>query len=190
VPVLLPQHSRVLFAMWVAQQVSLVWGLTWVWLHWGPGNPAVPLIVAAWTLTLMPGLLGPVAWLLPPRWCHVAAGERVLHDILGVGSFERLLELSGHNRRITPPGAGPITRARLHWRAQTARAGGGAHAACFAIHLLLAATALLTGHPWGAAGILLPGVILHLYPVLLQRSIMLRLQPLLERYCLPRAADR
>jgi hypothetical protein len=29
--------------------------------------------------------------------------------------------------------------------------------------------------------ILLPGVFLHLYPVLLQRAVMLRLQPLLER---------
>jgi hypothetical protein len=28
---------------------------------------------------------------------------------------------------------------------------------------------------------LLPGVVVHLYPVLLQRSIMLRLQPLLEK---------
>jgi hypothetical protein len=27
---------------------------------------------------------------------------------------------------------------------------------------------------------LLPGVVVHLYPVLLQRSIMLRLQPLLD----------
>jgi hypothetical protein len=45
----------------------------------------------------------------------------------------------------------------------------------------LAAVALFTGHPWGALLILLPGVVLHLYPVLLQRSIMLRLQPLLDK---------
>ena len=45
----------------------------------------------------------------------------------------------------------------------------------------LAAVALFTGHPWGALWILLPGVVVHLYPVLLQRSIMLRLQPLLNQ---------
>jgi len=47
--------------------------------------------------------------------------------------------------------------------------------------MLLAAVALFTGHPWGAVLILLPGVVLHLYPVLLQRSLMLRLQPLLDK---------
>ena len=46
--------------------------------------------------------------------------------------------------------------------------------------LAISAAALFTGHPWGALWILLPGVVLHLYPVLLQRSIMLRLQPLLN----------
>ena len=52
----------------------------------------------------------------------------------------------------------------------------------FAVHTLLAAVVLFTGHPWGAAlWILLPGVVVHLYPVLLQRSIMLRLQPLLDK---------
>jgi hypothetical protein len=44
-----------------------------------------------------------------------------------------------------------------------------------------AALAVLTGHAWGALWILLPGVVVHLYPVLLQRSIMLRLQPLLDK---------
>ena len=61
------------------------------------------------------------------------------------------------------------------------RGNASAHGACFAIHTLLAAVALFTGHPWGALWILLPGVVVHLYPVLLQRSIMLRLQPLLDK---------
>jgi hypothetical protein len=43
------------------------------------------------------------------------------------------------------------------------------------------AVAFLTGHPWGTLWILVPGVALHLYPVLLQRSLMLRLQPVLDR---------
>jgi hypothetical protein len=99
-----------------------------------------------------------------------------------VGTFERLLERSGWNRRnIYPAWGGPITRARLSFRALAARAGGGAHALCFAIHVLLAAAALLIGHPWAALWILVPGVVVHLYPALLQRSIMLRLQPLMDR---------
>jgi hypothetical protein len=60
-------------------------------------------------------------------------------------------------------------------------AAAGAHGIAFAAHLVLCALALVTGHPWGALWILLPGVVAHLYPVLLQRSNMLRLQPLLAR---------
>lgn len=183
VPVLLPHQNWVLFALWLAQQLAFVWALFWVWSHWVPGNPAVPLIVVAWTFTFAPGLCVPVIRLLPARWCQVPARERVLHETLGVGIFERLLEASGHNRRnIYPFWGGPI-KARLPFRALMARGAGGAHAICFAVHLLLAAAALFTGHPWCALGILLPGIIVHLYPVLLQRSIMLRLQPLLARYC-------
>jgi hypothetical protein len=177
------QHNRMLRVFYWTQQLVLVWSLTVVWLKWGPGHPAVALLVAVWTFLLTPGVAVPVMRLLPPRWCHVPTGERMLHRILGVGIFERWLEHSGWNRRNIYPGwDGSITRARLSFRAMAARGGAGAHGACFAIHVVLAAAALLTGHPWGAFWILLPGVVLHLYPVLLQRSIMLRLQPLLDRY--------
>jgi hypothetical protein len=45
----------------------------------------------------------------------------------------------------------------------------------------LAAAALFSGYPWGALWILLSGVFVHLYPVLLQRAILLRLQPRLDK---------
>jgi hypothetical protein len=148
----------------------------------GPGHPVYALLLVAWTLILGPGLVGPSMRLLPPRWCRVPARERVLHRILGVSIFGWLLERSGWNRRSVYPVWGfSITRTRLSFRALAARAGGGAHAACFAIYTLLAASALFTGYPWGALWILLPGVVVHFYPVLLQRSIMLRLQPLLDK---------
>ena len=107
-------------------------------------------------------------------------GERVLHRILGVGVFGWLLERSGWNRNnaYLPTS---LTRDRLRLRADAARGGIGAHGFCFAIHVLLSAVALFSGHWRGALWILLPGVFIHLYPVLLQRSILLRLQPLLER---------
>ena len=58
------------------------------------------------------------------------------------------------------------------------RGAASAHGTSFAVHTMLAAVALFTGHQRGALWILLPGVVVHLYPVLLQRSIMLRLQRL------------
>ena len=74
-----------------------------------------------------------------------------------------------------------INRAGLPLRALAAKGGASGHGTSFAIHIVLAALALLTGHPRGALWILLPGVVLHLYPVLLQRAMLLRLQPLLDQ---------
>ena len=153
------------------------------WLDVGPGHPIFSALLVGWTLMLGPGLVGPSIRLLPPRWCHVPAREHVVHRILGVSIFGWLLERSGWNRRNVYAVWGfSISRSRLLFRVLAARGGGGAHAACFAIHAVVATVAVFAGHPWGALGILLPGVVVHLYPVLLQRSIVLRVQPLLSKY--------
>jgi hypothetical protein len=99
-----------------------------------------------------------------------------------VDAFAWLLDRSGYNRRHVHPMWGfSINRTGLPLRAQAARGGTCAHGASFAIHVLLATLALVTGYEWGVAWILLPGVVVHFYPVLLQRAILLRLQPLLRR---------
>ncbi len=178
------QHDRnVRVAYWIGM---LIWAgvlmVFWFDGDIGPGHPVFALIVTIWTAFLTAGVAVPVLRRLPPRWCRVPAGERVLHRLLGVGIFAWLLERSGWNRRnVYPAWGSAITRTRLPLRVLAARGGGGAHGVCFAIHVLLAAVALFTGHPWGALWILLPGVVVHLYPVLLQRSILLRLQPLLDK---------
>jgi hypothetical protein len=62
------------------------------------------------------------------------------------------------------------------------QASAVSHGICFGIHMVLAVLALFSRYPWrGALWMLLPGVPIHLYPVLLQRSIQLRLQPLLDK---------
>ena len=164
----------------------LIWAgvivVFWLDSDIGPGHPALALIVTIWTTVLTPGVAVPVLQRLPRRWCRVPAGERIFHRLLGVGIFARLLERSGWNRRNVYPAWGPaINRTRLPLRVLAAHGGGGAHGVCFAIHVLFSTVALFTGHPWGALWILLPGVVVHLYPVLLQRSILLRLQPLLDK---------
>jgi hypothetical protein len=114
---------------------------------------------------------------------RVPAGERVLHRIAGVGIFGRLLDLSGWNRLIRPMRGFPGNKTGLPLLAQHARFGAIAHGICFAIHVLLAVLALFSRHrPLNAAlWMLAPAVVVHLYPVLLQRSMMLRLQPLLDK---------
>ena len=135
--------------------------------------------MVGWTLPLGPVVAVPVMLRLPARWFHVPTGEHLLHRILGVGVFGWLLDRSGWNRHVALPWRGfNGTRATLRTLELSVRAGASGHGACFAVHILFAAFALFTGHPWGAVWIL-QGVAVHLYPVLLQRAIMLRLQPLL-----------
>lgn len=162
-------------------------GLIFLWFdkHFGPGHPAfalTALTMTAWTFILGLGVAIPVLRRVPRQWFRVPARERVLHRVLGVDIFGWLLERSGYNHRfVYPMWEFPNTRAGLPFRAQAARGGACAHGACFVIHVLAAAIALLVS-PSGALWILMPGVFVHLYPVLLQRSILLRLQPLLDRF--------
>jgi hypothetical protein len=152
------------------------------WFAVGPSQPYYALMVVGWTWGLGPGVAGPVMRHLPRRWFRVPAGERVLHRMLGVGVFGWLLERSGWNRHVAEPMRGfDGTRAGLFSLERSVRGAACAHGTCFAIHVLLATVALFTGQPRGALWMLLAGVVPHLYPVLLQRSIMLRLQPLLHK---------
>jgi hypothetical protein len=178
---ILNRDSPTAAAYWIGMLIGAGVLVVW-WFARGPDHPGFALILTVWTAILTPGVAVPAVKCLPPRWCHVPAGERVLHSILGVWIFGWLLERSGWNRRnVYPAWKSSITRSRLQVRALAARGGGGAHGICFAVHALLAALAIFAGHRWGALLMLVPGVVVHLYPVLLQRSIMLRLQPLLEK---------
>jgi hypothetical protein len=164
--------------------MMLLWAgmLVLLWFALGPSHPYYALLVVGWTWLLGPGVAGPAMRRLPRRWFRVPPGERVLHRMLGVGRFGWLLERSGWNRRLAEPmRAFDGRRAGLLSLERSVRGAASAHGTCFAIHVLLAAVALFTGHRWGALWMLLPGVVPHLYPVLLQRSIMLRLQPLLDK---------
>ena len=98
----------------------------------------------------------------------------------------RSFQLDARPLRMESPCCSPMrgfngTRTALSSPELSVRAGASGHGVCFAIHLLFAAFALFTGHRRGALWIMLPGVIVHFYPLLLQRSIMLRLQPLLDK---------
>ena len=150
----------------------------------GPDHPAYALLVTTWTFFLTPGVAIPL-------FCLRDSASPLVPRPRGRArtpphARRRHLRLAARALRMESPHRRPLrgfdgTRAGLPSLERSARGGIIAHGACFAIHVLLAAAALFTGHPWGALWILLPGVVLHLYPVLLQRSIMLRLQPLLDK---------
>ena len=150
------------------------------WLAFGPSHPWNAVTVTGATLVLGFGVAAPVMRRVPRHWFRVPAGERVLHRMLGVDIFRWLLERSGWERHVHKREF-HATRAGLPGLEVGLRSNVCAHGTCFAIHIVLAALALVTGHRWGALWILLAGVPVHLYPVLLQRSIRLRLQPLLDK---------
>jgi hypothetical protein len=156
--------------------------LTVSWFVLGPSNPWYAVLMAWGTSSLEAAVAAHVMRRVPHQWFRVPTGERVLHRIVGVGIFGWLLDVSGWNHLIKSLRGFSGKKAGLLSLEQHARAGAIAHGICFAIHVLLAVLALFSRHPWsGALWMLLPGVVVHLYPVLLQRSIMLRLQPLLDK---------
>lgn len=157
--------------------------ITVCWFVVGPSNPWCAVTVVCGTCSLVAAVPASVMRGVPRQWFRVPKGERVLHRILGVGIFGWLLDVSGWNRHVPGLLRGfSGKRAGLPSLEQSVRASTIGHGICFAIHVLLAVLALFTRHPWsGALWMLLPGMVVHFYPVLLQRSIMLRLRPLLDK---------
>ena len=154
------------------------------WFILGPSHPWRGVIVAWGTMSIVPAVpASAIVRRLPHQWFRVPEGERFLHRLLGVPVFGWLLDVSGWNRRVLEPLRGfSGRRAGLLSLEHGAQASFIAHGICFAMHVLLAVLALFSKHPWsGALWVLLPGLVVHLYPVLLQRSTMLRLQPLLQK---------
>jgi hypothetical protein len=190
---------------WFRLSYLLFWAMyiTVFWFVLGPASkvagattPWYAVSVAWGTAALGPAVPAPAVMRRVPRqWFRVPVRERLLHRMLGVGVFGWLLDVSGWNRHVLEPLRGfSGKRAGLPSLEQSVRSAAVAHGTCFAIHVLLAVLALfsrhpllsryplLSGYPWSAAlWMLLPGAVVHLYPVLLQRSIMLRLQPLLDK---------
>ena len=185
-------------SVWFRLGYFLFWAMyiTVFWFVLGPASkvagattPWYAVSVAWGTCALVLAVPAPAVMRRVPRqWFRVPEGERVLHRVVGVGVFGWLLDVSGWNRHVLEPLRGfSGKRDGLPSLEQSLRAAAVSHGTCFAIHVLLAVLALFSRHPfnsqpWSAAlWMLLPGVVVHLYPVLLQRSIMLRLQPMLDK---------
>ena len=153
------------------------------WFAFGPSSPWSAVAVVSGTFALGPAVAAPVVRHVPRQWFRVPMWERVLHRIAGVGVFVWLLDVSGWNRRVAEPMREfSGKRTGLTSLELSLRGNVSAHGTCFAIHVLLAVLALFSRHPWSAAlWMLVPGIVVHFYPVLLQRSIMLRLQLLLDK---------
>lgn len=152
------------------------------WNAIGPDNPIYAVMITCGTFGLGPWIGKPLERRAPGDWFRAHPVERQPLLLLGVPAFGRLLEASRWNRMVADPmrdfGG---SRDDLPDLERHLRGTMGAHGVSFLIHLLLSLAATATGHLAGALWLLLPGVILHLYPTLLQRWISLRIHPLRHR---------
>lgn len=151
------------------------------WAVIGPQSPVYVGVVAATVFGLVPFIGDPMERLLWPnrataRVFAVGSHEVRLWRLLGVGAFDRLLELSRWNRLIA--GRFDGTRAGFEAFVQTVRSSMTAHAVGFIVHLVCAAAVLAAGHPASALAIFGLGLPLHFYPAALQRMILRRVQRL------------
>ncbi|MCC2334922.1 hypothetical protein [Cellulomonas wangsupingiae] len=158
-------------------------------------SAAVGLVIAAWSVVgpdhlLFPALVsclwfgaaafvGPgLATVLPQRWSIVSCAEVRWHRRLGVGRFDRVLEVVGWNRVVRAMRGGPDRPGRsglpaLQRHVQAAMAGHGAGAA---VHVVVALACLLVGATVSSGLTAAAGAVLHGWPVLLQRSTLARIQ--------------
>lgn len=151
----------------------------WGGLVVGLDHPLFGLMLVCFTFGVGP-LYGNVAARgLPDRIFHVSDQEARLWRALGVGIFGRVLDISGWNRVFTSASRQlDGTRSGLTVLERSIRGAMSSHAISFSIHIAAAVWAGAAGHPIGILWILLPAVVVHLYPVLLQRSLHHRIQPL------------
>ena len=115
------------------------------------------------------------------RCFHVRPWETHVYVVSGVRGYGRVLDLIGWNRIIARARGSNATRAGLPVLDQHTRRSEAGHLACLLVTLVLAGFIAVTEQWQGAGWLLGLGVVLHLYPVMLQRLYRGRIQAVLAR---------
>lgn len=158
--------------------ISLLVG---AWHAIGPRHPAFALVVSMLSFGLVP-FVGDALAPRVPRWLREAPQrERVLHRALFVPQIGRALDAIGWNAFVGRPRGAGGTREALRGIERSTRGNLAAHGTGLAVHLLAAIASAVAGAPGVAALVLATAVPLHLYPILIQRAVRLRLARVLAR---------
>ncbi|MCC9205877.1 hypothetical protein [Arthrobacter sp. zg-Y769] len=144
------------------------------WFAIGPDHLVYAVVVQG-AFLFMALLTGPALVDIARYRYRVRPFEPRIYTLLGAEALRRLLGLVGWNRiikemRQTEQGATGIAR----FLRGTEQSETG-HLLGFFATAVLAIMAAATSHPRGAAQILLLGMILHLYPVMIQRITRFRI---------------
>ncbi len=144
------------------------------WRAIGPDHLVFAVVVQC-AFLFMALLVGPALVDVRRSRYRVRAVEPRIYTLLGADLLRRFLDVVLWNRiirqmRRSERGTSGLSRfLRGTEQSETAHLVGGAAT------VLLVITAVVTSHPQGAAQILLVGVMLHGYPVLIQRIVRFRI---------------
>lgn len=152
------------------------------WLLIGPRGFAFAwvthFVLMAWISVVLDARTGP----LERPWFRVSTWELRCYRALGVRLFGRVLERTGWNRAIGRDRVFDGTRAGLVALDQLTRGSETGHLMCLGVAAVVAVAALWVGEWGGALWLVALGIVLHVYPVMLQRSLRMRIQALTNRW--------
>ncbi|GAB3689454.1 glycosyl-4,4'-diaponeurosporenoate acyltransferase CrtO family protein [Nocardiopsis oceani] len=114
-------------------------------------------------------------------WFRVRRWEVPLYGRLGARLYGRALDAVGWNRVVERGRGFDGTRAGLTGLDQHTRSSEAGHLLCLVVASVLAAAAVSMGSWAGALWLVGLGVLLHVYPVMLQRLLRVRIQVLAGR---------
>jgi hypothetical protein len=149
------------------------------WFAIGPDHVVYAVVVQG-AFLLMALLIGPSLVDVNRSRYKVRKFEALIYTLLGAEALRRVLDFGGWNRAIKQmrQEQGAASHRRQSGRDRVLRGTEQSETGHFlgiTATGALSLVAVLTSHPVGALQILLVGVILHLYPVMIQRLVRSRL---------------
>ncbi len=144
------------------------------WSAIGPDHVVYALVVQG-GFFFMALLVGPVLTGVARSRYRVAAFEPRLYTLLGAELVRRALGFIGWNRlvrQMRQPKDRSLDRRRLVSGTERSETG---HLVGASATVLLAIVALAAAHPQGAWQILLVGLLMHWYPIMIQRIVRYRI---------------
>lgn len=151
------------------------------WLFIGPAGFSFALVTHFVLMAWVSSIISPRVRIPDLAWLRVRPWESRLYPALGVRLFGTLLDVTGWNRVVEKERGFSGTREGLHGLDQHTRRSEVGHGLCIVATVALAVGVLSTGAWYGAAWLIALGLVVHVYPVLLQRLLRARIQSISAR---------
>lgn len=144
------------------------------WFAIGPDH-LIFALVAQCAILFMALLVGPSLVDVGRSRYQVRSAEPRIYRLLGVELLRRVLDVAGWNRIIKQMREREDGRSGLSNFLRGTEKSETGHLLGLAATLLLVITAAATAHPQGSVQLLLIGLLLHGYPVMIQRIVRFKI---------------